>query len=118
MSGRKMYSFETNTAVEEMIQKSVDEKRLSDALQFIHDECSRMEISITDYRWQSLVNHVSAMLSRSKSGERLDAMDASIFAEIGEDSLRLAREVVLLIGNIQEDEKYLLSVHFEAAKTA
>ena len=111
-----MYNFETSEAIEEMMSASADRRKLEGVLQMVHERCAARGWNITDYRWQSLVNHVNAMISRSVSKEKLDEMDAGLFAEIGEDSLQLAQEVTERIGGIRDDEKYLLSVHFEAAK--
>jgi len=43
-------------------------------------------------------------------------VDASLFEEISEDSMMLAREVVAQFGNLPDEEAWLLSVHFEVAK--
>ena len=65
---------------------------------------------------QMLTSHVRAMAHRSISGEPLPEVDASLFEEISEDSMMLAREVVAEFGNLPEEESWLLSVHFEVAK--
>ncbi len=57
-----------------------------------------------------------AMAHRSISGEPLPEVDASLFEEISEDSMMLAREVVAQFGNLPDEEAWLLSVHFEVAK--
>ena len=63
-----------------------------------------------------LTSHVRAMAHRSISGEPLPEVDASLFEEISEDSMMLAREVVAQFGNLPDEEAWLLSVHFEVAK--
>ena len=56
------------------------------------------------------------MLQQAISGEPLPEVDASLFEEISEDSMMLAREVVAQFGNLPDEEAWLLSVHFEVAK--
>ena len=69
-----------------------------------------------------MLQQVFALLSRhdivhrSISGEPLPEVDASLFEEISEDSMMLAREVVAQFGNLPDEEAWLLSVHFEVAK--
>ena len=65
---------------------------------------------------QMLTSHVRAMALRSVTGEPLPEVDASLFEEISQDSMALAREVVAVFGNLPEEEAWLLSVHFEVAK--
>ncbi len=54
--------------------------------------------SLTTFREQMLTSHVRAMAHRSISGEPLPEVDASLFEEISEDSMMLAREVVAQFG--------------------
>ena len=50
-----------------------------------------------------LTSHVRAMAHRSMSGEPLlPEVDASLFEEISEDSMMLARDVVEAFGNLPE----------------
>lgn len=109
-------NFEKNEGVLELLRKSVDEKKLRELLQLIDECCDQRGFSIEDYRLLSLANHVSAMIERSVSQEKLDPIDASLFDEVSDDSLSLAQLVVDTIGGLQQDEKYLLSIHFEVAK--
>ncbi len=77
---------------------------------------SRRNIIPNAVQEQMLTSHVRAMAHRSISGEPLPEVDASLFEEISEDSMMLAREVVAEFGNLPEEESWLLSVHFEVAK--
>ncbi|CCK12628.1 hypothetical protein BN126_2816 [Cronobacter sakazakii 680] len=43
-------------------------------------------------------------------------MEESLFEEISEGSMALAREIVAQFGNLPDEEAWLLSVHFEVAK--
>ena len=73
-------------------------------------------ITPNDVQEQMLTSHVRAMAHRSISGEPLPEVDASLFEEISEDSMNLARDVVAEFGNLPKEEAWLLSVHFEVAK--
>jgi PRD domain protein (TIGR03582 family) len=55
---------------------------------------SRRNIIPNAVQEQMLTSHVRAMAHRSISGEPLPEVDASLFEEISEDSMMLAREVV------------------------
>ncbi len=92
-------------------------ERLADKmLQQVFALLSRHDIIPNDVQEQMLTSHVRAMAHRSISGEPLPEVDASLFEEISEDSMMLAREVVAQFGNLPDEEAWLLSVHFEVAK--
>ena len=92
-------------------------ERLADKmLQQVFALLSRHDIVPNDVQEQMLTSHVRAMAHRSISGEPLPEVDASLFEEISEDSMMLAREVVAQFGNLPDEEAWLLSVHFEVAK--
>lgn len=92
-------------------------ERLADKmLQQVFALLSRHDIVPNDVQEQMLTSHVRAMAHRSISGEPLPEVDASLFEEISEDSMMLAREVVAQFGNLPGEEAWLLSVHFEVAK--
>ena len=76
----------------------------------------RRGITPNDVQEQMLTSHVRAMAHRSICGEPLPEVDESLFEEISDDSMMLAREVVAEFGNLPEEESWLLSVHFEVAK--
>jgi PRD domain protein (TIGR03582 family) len=65
---------------------------------------------------QMLESHVRAMAHRSVTGEPLPEVDISLFEEISQESMELAKEVVDKFGNLPVEEAWLLSVHFEVAK--
>ena len=65
---------------------------------------------------QMLTSHVRAMAHRSVTGEPMPEVDASVFDEISAESMARARDNVAAIGNLPEEEAWLLSVHFEVAK--
>lgn len=66
---------------------------------------------------QMLASHVRAMALRSLTGEPLPEVEAELFEDISPESMRLAQQVVDLFGNLPREEAWLLSVHFEVAKS-
>nr|WP_276318278.1 glycine dehydrogenase [Serratia microhaemolytica] len=65
---------------------------------------------------QMLESHVRAMVLRSMTGEPLPEVDKSLFEEISDESMRLAKQVVNKFNTLPIEEAYLLSVHFEVAR--
>ncbi|EGT4371172.1 PRD domain-containing protein [Cronobacter malonaticus] len=76
----------------------------------------RHQITPNDVQRQMLSSHVRAMAHRSVTGEPLPEVEESLFEEISESSMALAREIVAQFGNLPDEEAWLLSVHFEVAK--
>lgn len=97
-------------------QATQTEQLAEKMLQQVYALLSRRNIIPNAVQEQMLTSHVRAMAHRSISGEPLPEVDASLFEEISEDSMMLAREVVAQFGNLPEEESWLLSVHFEVAK--
>lgn len=97
-------------------QATLTEQLANKMLQQVFALLSRRNIVPNDVQEQMLTSHVRAMAHRSISGEPLPEVDASLFEEISEDSMMLAREVVAQFGNLPDEEAWLLSVHFEVAK--
>ncbi|MEX3021997.1 glycine dehydrogenase [Kluyvera sp. STS39-E] len=98
-------------------EQAMQTEQLADKmLQQVFALLSRRHITPNDVQEQMLTSHVRAMAHRSISGEPLPEVDASLFEEISEDSMNLARDVVAEFGNLPKEEAWLLSVHFEVAK--
>lgn len=89
---------------------------VQNVMQEIADELSNLHIVPSVLQWQILLNHVNEMVMRSKEKTTIPQVDAQLFSEISPASLQLAEKIVTRIGHLAQDEKYLLSIHFEAAK--
>lgn len=63
-----------------------------------------------------LANHIGEMVDRSKQHEKLMDVDVSLFDKVSPEALQIAQDVVDQIGGLATSEKYVLSIHFEAAK--
>lgn len=85
-------------------------------LEFINALFESRNITPNDVQQQMLASHVRAMAHRSLTGEPLPEVEESLFDEISEDSLEMAKAVVDQFGNLPVEEAWLLSVHFEVAK--
>lgn len=113
-----MFDFEINEDVLKTIDTNKYKEKTIQAISYVNKLCKNNNIIITDYRWSSLVNHVSAMVARSETGETIDGIEESMFEEVDKKSIEIAKELVDYIGNLATDEKFLLSVHFATAKLA
>ncbi|MBK5073157.1 transcriptional antiterminator [Budviciaceae bacterium CWB-B4] len=71
----------------------------------------------TDVQQQMLESHVKAMVLRAKTGEPLPEVDKSLFDEISAESMALAERAVNALPGLPIEEAYLLSVHFEIARS-
>ncbi|TNV19604.1 glycine dehydrogenase [Buttiauxella sp. B2] len=85
-------------------------------LAFINALLKTRNITPNAVQEQMLTSHVRAMAHRSLTGEPLPEVEESLFEEISDDSLEMAKEVVEQFGNLPVEEAWLLSVHFEVAK--
>ncbi|MFB7141652.1 PRD domain-containing protein [Gottfriedia sp. NPDC056225] len=102
--------------IKEMILKSEDENKcreILDNLQLLIIEKGMMP---TDLQWLSLVSHVSAMVNRSVKIELIQGLNASLFSEVSNASIEMAKLVCDWLPQLHEDEKYLLAIHFETIK--
>ncbi|WP_174270556.1 glycine dehydrogenase [Shimwellia blattae] len=102
-----------NTAPE---QSAAIEQLAEQALSWVFDLLKSHHIVPNAVQKQMLESHVRAMAHRSVTGEPLPEVDASLFDEISEDSLNMAKQIVAHFGNLPVEEAWLLSVHFEVAK--
>ncbi|WP_165846863.1 transcriptional regulator [Lacticaseibacillus paracasei] len=107
---------ELPTEVKAMIEQSSDAQAATALVNYVIKLAAAAEIHFTDLQLQVLTNHLIEMLGRSKSGEQLPAVDPTMFAEVSQKSLDLADQVVQHIGHLEVAEKYVLSIHFEAAQ--
>lgn len=102
--------------VQTMIQQSSDAQAAEALVRYVIGLAAATEIRFTDVQLQVLTNHLIEMLNRSQSGEQLPAVGPQIFADVSQKSLDLADQVVRHIGHLAVAEKYILSIHFEAAQ--
>jgi PRD domain protein (TIGR03582 family) len=78
--------------------------------------CLAENVLMTDVQQLALLSHLSAMVYRSLTGEKLVPIDRELFSEMSRGSLEIAKKIKDSLPNLDEDEVYLLSIHFEVAK--
>ncbi|MDT2758628.1 PRD domain-containing protein [Enterococcus xiangfangensis] len=100
----------------QIISTSKYQKELEELITWLHDELSAKKIEPTELQWTILVNHLNEMLNRSKGQDSIPEVDPELFSEVSQEALTLADGVVKKIGNLPQDEMYVLSIHFETAK--
>lgn len=101
---------------QKIINESPNKIELEAALEQINQLLAAEKIQPTELQWTILINHVNEMIKRSVAGEEMSGVDPEMFAEVSEQALVIADKVVQHIGNLPQAEKYVLSIHFEAAR--
>lgn len=99
-----------------IIDESSNKVELEAALKKISSLLEEQRILPTELQWTILINHMNEMIKRSKANEKMARVDPMMFEEVSKEALMIADEVVQQIGNLPQDEMYVLSIHFEAAK--
>jgi PRD domain protein (TIGR03582 family) len=111
-----MSTAEVEAKIAELVRRSGDTQACTNVLSYVQKLLKKECIQMTEAQWISLVSHVSAMVHRSIHGGLIPAIDKTMFEEVSSHSIELAEAVCHLLPHLQEDEKYLLSIHFESAK--
>lgn len=99
-----------------IIDESEDRERTAEVVARTLALMSVQAIVPTEIQVVVLTNHLNEMVKRARLSEKMMTIDPSMFSDVSRESLALATEVVQMIGNLPEDELYLLSIHFETAK--
>ncbi|MEF7562465.1 PRD domain-containing protein [Bacillus infantis] len=102
--------------IQELHQKSEDPQLCKEIMAYVESQLDKENIQMTEAQKLSLLSHVSAMIYRSKHQEKLQPVDKILFQEVSDESIEMAGNVCSKLENLHEDEKYLLSIHFETAK--
>ena len=97
----------------------VNHAEISALLNYLKQTSARLaeaQIEPTELQWTILINHLNEMLNRSREGTTLAGVDRTLFTELTPETLKIAEETTEAIGQLSEDEWYVLAVHFEVAK--
>ncbi|MCZ8540522.1 PRD domain-containing protein [Psychrobacillus sp. FSL K6-2365] len=105
-----------NLKEQEIISKSGNPDLCIDVLTYSKDFLESKKVLMTVPQWLSFVSHISGMVYRSTNEEPIQSVEKEIFNEVSSESIEMASEICKQLSNLHEDEKYLLSIHFEAAK--
>lgn len=107
---------QVNSEAEKIVASSKFPSETKEALAFTLNEMQTFNIVPTDVQVTVLSNHIAEMITRSKSGEKLMDVDPEMFKEVSSEAMTIADDLVKHIGNLADSEKYVVSIHFEAAK--
>lgn len=105
----------TNDA-QKIIDESPNKEVLEASLEKISELLKEEAIQPTELQWTILINHVNEMIKRSIADEKMSGVDPAMFEEVSQEALTIADKVVQHIGNLPQDEVYVLSIHFESAR--
>ena len=95
---------------QEIIRQSAEPEKLQSIIKQTSARLAEAQIEPTELQWTILINHLNEMLNRSREGTTLAGVDRTLF------TLQIAQETTEAIGQLSEDEWYVLAVHFEVAK--
>lgn len=104
------------TKEREIIGKSGDSDLCLEVLSYARKKLEAKKIVMTETQWLSFVSHIAGMVYRTINKEGIPAIEKAIFNEVSQDSIEMASDICKQLSNLQDDEKYLLSIHFETAK--
>ena len=100
---------------QEIIRQSAEPEKLQSIIKQTSARLAEAQIEPTELR-TILINHLNEMLNRSREGTTLAGVDRTLFTELTPETLKIAEETTEAIGQLSEDEWYVLAVHFEVAK--
>ncbi|MBO0422909.1 transcriptional antiterminator [Enterococcus plantarum] len=105
-----------NEDAKKIIDESPHKVALEATVAQIYGLLEKQAMQPTQLQWTILINHVNEMIKRSIAGEKMSGVDPVMFEEVSKEALAIADQVVQHIGNLPQDEMYVLSIHFEAAR--
>lgn len=107
---------EFNEEAHIIINESSNQEELKEVIEHTKALLNTNQIVPTELQWTILINHLNEMIKRSKADEKMSGVDPEMFNEVSSEALAISTAVTEKIGNLPQDEIYVLSIHFEAAK--
>lgn len=101
---------------EKIIEESLHKEKLTEVVDYTQKLLEERGIHPTDLQWTILINHLSEMVLRFANHMKLQDVDISLFSEVSEESIEIAKKIAEKIGGMSVEEAYVLSIHFETAK--
>ena len=99
-----------------MIEDDLDTEVVTEqTIKIINRWLTDHQIIQNDVQKAMLLSHVKAMVERAKTLQKLPDVDPTLFDQLSEKALVLARNTVKLFNNLPIEEAYLLAVHYEVA---
>lgn len=106
--------------IESIIEKSNYQEDLNKLINYTFSLIEKSGLHPTTIQEKVLINHLSEMVVRAKTGKLLEEIDPSIFNKVSSNSMKIAKNIVSYvtknIGKLAKSEKYVLSIHFETMK--
>lgn len=99
--------------VQKQSEQSKNAQELVELVNFTENLLEQEHLQPTEIQWKILVNHLDEMIRRSKTGEKLPEMDINLFSDLSKKSMKMAEKVVQSVQNLEDNEQFLLAVHFE-----
>lgn len=99
-----------------IIEESQNREKLKQVIDLIEERLVEHAIVPTELQWTILINHLNEILKRSQRKETIPVVDRDLFKEVSKEAITISDEIVRSIGNLTDDEIYVLSIHFETAK--
>lgn len=99
-----------------MIEDNLDIDLISEkTINIIDGWLKENQIQQNEVQKEMLLSHVTAMVSRAKTLEKLPGVDPLMFSELSDQSMLLAQKTINLFNNLPIEEAYLLAIHYEVA---
>lgn len=102
--------------IKKMIADAKYPSRTKQVFNFTLIEMKKKQLRPTHTQLLVLANHLGEMVTRSNEHQQLTAVDPKLFDQVSRSAMEIAEKVTNKIGDLAESEKYVLSIHFEAAK--
>ena len=101
---------------QKIIEKDNNHQELHELFEMVDEWLTTHEINQTAIQQTVMINHLNEMINRSKNQEKIVPVDKELFNEVSQEALAISGRLVEAVGNLEDDEKYVLSIHFETAK--
>ena len=96
-----------------------DVSELVKVLDVLQPALDRRGWNLDDTQRLALATHLAAAVRRLGTGELLDSIDPAYFAEVSDEAMAVAGELLAPIQktpDVQTEEKFLVAVHLDAAQ--
>ena len=101
---------------QKIINKDQNHVALYELVEMVDEWLTLHDINQTDIQQTVMINHLNEMINRAKNQEKIHPVDKELFNEVSDEALAISERLVETVGNLEDDEKYVLSIHFETAK--
>jgi len=111
-----MMKIDYELKLKEILEKTAHIEVAKEKIELAISMAKEVGIEMTFTQRLGISSHLCAMVNRHFEGGDIPDVDPEMFKEVSQTSIDLAARVCELLPNLVEGEKYLLSIHFEAAR--